>query len=654
MTANVVHLPIVADLPPRPRTRGDCIDGPRPCPWVSCKHHLLPGHMEAKATHMADDSDEALLSVLESMPDTCELDAADRGGATLEEVAQSFSVTREWIRQIEAKTLKRVLPRVKHLRDAIAEEPERVLRPQSGGAARPIEGVRHTAPPAQHAHLPGPGDVTEAAQPFWCPWIGTALSGGLCVKRHQARTRPSAMGGGAAGHSWPTYPQCSRCTDGAAMAARLGAVELVPMRVVLPTEAAPQELTAGDRDDVVAVPVRAIDWTGEGPEEASSPANDTEHTEHTEHTEREEQKDMATTKVKRSDPERVQRMNVGRTTQPAASAGCAFPGCEHPLIPWMAKLPEEFRGFCKTHRTRAQVLRTTLQVSAAEAAARLIAGAGKGTTRARTAARLPETTSPSRCGIEGCPQERAGVRADTRRELAPFCAEHRDAVRNAVRNAHARAGRDWGLAVRRVAALMAAGVDTTNPHAVRAVYEREGLLLGGAPAPSAAPELAPSVQSLRDESDRYFAEARELRAELERVRAQLAAVEQQREDLRRELDALALAQQHAAERIAELEGQQLADAVARPAAAPVQPLPLSRLVALEGAIWSKRGRWTVAPSEDGTRYTAERGDNNAELPYVCASHATAEGALGALVETVEGYMHQRIAELTAALENGRG
>lgn len=615
MTANVVHLPIVADLPPRPRTRGDCIDGPRPCPWVSCKHHLLPGHIEAKATHMADDSDEALLSVLESMPDTCELDAADRGGATLEEVAQSFSVTREWIRQIEAKTLKRVLPRVKHLRDAIAEEPERVLRPQSGGAARPVEGVRHTAPPAQHAHLPGPGDVTEAAQPFWCPWIGTALSGGLCVKRHQARTRPSAMGGGAAGHAWPTYPQCSRCTDGAAMAARLGVVELVPMRAVLPTEAAAQEHIAAERADVVAVPVRAIDWLGEGVEESSAPANDTEHTEHTE-----EEKVMATTKVKRSDPERVQRMNAGRITQPTAGARCAFPGCEHAPIPWMAELAPELRAFCKTHRTRAQVLRTTLQVPAAEAAARLIAGAGKSTRRTYApAAPKPEPTSGTpRCGIEGCTQERAGVRADTRRELEPFCTEHRQAVRNA----RDRAGGDWGLAVRRVTALMAAGVDTTNPHAVRALYEREGLLLGGSRAPAAAPELAPSEQSLRDESDRYFAEARELRAELERVRAQLAAAEQRA-------------------------------AVSPPPAAPVQPLPLSRLAALEKALWTHRGQWHVVPNDDG-RWIAERVSNVAERPYAQATGDTPDGAVAALVMVVELFAQNRIAELTAALEGGRG
>src|SRR5262249_28750008 len=25
---------------PRPRTRAECAEGQRPCPWVSCKHHL--------------------------------------------------------------------------------------------------------------------------------------------------------------------------------------------------------------------------------------------------------------------------------------------------------------------------------------------------------------------------------------------------------------------------------------------------------------------------------------------------------------------------------------------------------------------------------------------------------------------------------------
>jgi hypothetical protein len=28
------------ELPDRPRTRADCIDGPRPCPWYGCRYHL--------------------------------------------------------------------------------------------------------------------------------------------------------------------------------------------------------------------------------------------------------------------------------------------------------------------------------------------------------------------------------------------------------------------------------------------------------------------------------------------------------------------------------------------------------------------------------------------------------------------------------------
>ncbi len=33
----VLRLPVLQ----RPKTRGDCKDGPRPCPWVSCKYHLF-------------------------------------------------------------------------------------------------------------------------------------------------------------------------------------------------------------------------------------------------------------------------------------------------------------------------------------------------------------------------------------------------------------------------------------------------------------------------------------------------------------------------------------------------------------------------------------------------------------------------------------
>lgn len=34
-------------LVPRPRTRGECLEEARPCPWVGCRHHLL---LEVAAT----------------------------------------------------------------------------------------------------------------------------------------------------------------------------------------------------------------------------------------------------------------------------------------------------------------------------------------------------------------------------------------------------------------------------------------------------------------------------------------------------------------------------------------------------------------------------------------------------------------------------
>lgn len=126
----------------RPRTRGDCVNAVRPCPWLSCAHHLgidielrggegrplaggvrinigrttetdAFGHQrnvtrrtgimsvrEMQRGDTVDDRAEQLVDWwLDGRP-TCVLDIADRGGATLEEVGAAMSITRERARQL--------------------------------------------------------------------------------------------------------------------------------------------------------------------------------------------------------------------------------------------------------------------------------------------------------------------------------------------------------------------------------------------------------------------------------------------------------------------------------------------------------------------------------------------------------------------------
>ena len=114
------RLEVVEDLEPleqRPQRRGDCENGPRPCPFVSCKWNLyldVNSHGGIKFNFPGVE--------LEDLPQTCALDVADRGGETLEEVGRTFGVTRERIRQIENNTLKSLehLPGAQALRDAVS------------------------------------------------------------------------------------------------------------------------------------------------------------------------------------------------------------------------------------------------------------------------------------------------------------------------------------------------------------------------------------------------------------------------------------------------------------------------------------------------------------------------------------------------------
>lgn len=85
----------------RPRTRGDCRDGCRPCPYVACKHHLYLSVNPVNGSIAFSFPDLEPWELKES----CALDVADRGGLTLEEVGQITNLTRERIRQLEASGL---------------------------------------------------------------------------------------------------------------------------------------------------------------------------------------------------------------------------------------------------------------------------------------------------------------------------------------------------------------------------------------------------------------------------------------------------------------------------------------------------------------------------------------------------------------------
>jgi Sigma-70, region 4 len=94
MSVAAVELPAPSPARPRlrvlpsepPRTRGDCIGGPRPCPWA-CRHNLTvergwrPGRP------------------------SCALDVADQGGLTLAQIGELLGVSRERIRQIQKQAV---------------------------------------------------------------------------------------------------------------------------------------------------------------------------------------------------------------------------------------------------------------------------------------------------------------------------------------------------------------------------------------------------------------------------------------------------------------------------------------------------------------------------------------------------------------------
>ena len=100
----------------RPRTRGDCIDGPRPCPYLGCRHNLLLDVQRNGGLRYRDGVGQAYDP--DDPRDSCALDAAERGGMHLGQIGEALSCTDERVRQEEEVAMAKfraALPRASQL-----------------------------------------------------------------------------------------------------------------------------------------------------------------------------------------------------------------------------------------------------------------------------------------------------------------------------------------------------------------------------------------------------------------------------------------------------------------------------------------------------------------------------------------------------------
>lgn len=111
----------------RPKTRGECLSMERPCPYVSCKHHLYLD-VRRNGTIALNFPDLEPWELI----DTCALDVAEEtelgdptrpsgngegDGVTMERVGLILNMTRERVRQIEERALETLQKKALVLRE---------------------------------------------------------------------------------------------------------------------------------------------------------------------------------------------------------------------------------------------------------------------------------------------------------------------------------------------------------------------------------------------------------------------------------------------------------------------------------------------------------------------------------------------------------
>lgn len=94
-------------LPTAPRSRSECVDGPRPCPWARCPWSLMVDVSSTGRIHELHPGDE---TGDDPHRYSCALDFIDEhpDGASLEEIAMELNITKEAVRLLEERALRKL------------------------------------------------------------------------------------------------------------------------------------------------------------------------------------------------------------------------------------------------------------------------------------------------------------------------------------------------------------------------------------------------------------------------------------------------------------------------------------------------------------------------------------------------------------------
>lgn len=118
-----IRLPVITDAPAdAPTVRSECIDGPRPCQWVSCRYHLWEVSIRPGRRWYRDQTPAS--RVRAHSGESCALDLAEIGGMDRPHVARVLGMTRERVRQIETQAIERMA-----LATSLAEHQQHTCRP---------------------------------------------------------------------------------------------------------------------------------------------------------------------------------------------------------------------------------------------------------------------------------------------------------------------------------------------------------------------------------------------------------------------------------------------------------------------------------------------------------------------------------------------